>query len=80
MTSQPTKRSSRSAWVSELPNLPPSSEEQVRLPDTYGLGGVRLRHPGRSPEVLQRRAQVPRREHLVLVAWYCHTPIIAGYW
>ena len=28
---------------------------QVRLPDPHGLGGICLRHPGRGPEVLQRR-------------------------
>ena len=58
-TSQPTKRSSRSACVSELPNFPPSSDDRYgcppraaddgRVPDRHRGAGTRLARPTRSP-------------------------------
>src|SRR5262249_11827666 len=58
----------------------PFQGRQVRLPDSHGLGGIRLSDPGCDPEVLERRAQIPCRDHQVLVVAYCHKPIIADYW
>ena len=52
---------------------------QVRLPDPGCLSRIRLSHPRLGPEVLQRRPEILRRDHHVLVPRYHHRPILASY-
>jgi hypothetical protein len=79
MTSQPTKRSSRSAWVSELPNLPPSSEDRYGCPIPAASAAAACVTLAAARKCFSAAPRSPRREYPVLVASYCHTSIIALY-